>query len=100
MQSTGHMRTDRAGVEASSRPGLASHVRLRFDRARDRHVLLGPEEVIVLNATGADILALCDGRRTVAQIEAELAERYDHVADGEVVRFLARLVAKRCVEVE
>jgi pyrroloquinoline quinone biosynthesis protein D len=99
MQSTELMRTDRAVVEATSRPALAPHVRLRFDRSRSNHVLLGPEEVVVLNGTGAAILGLCDGRRTVAEIVAELHGRYDRVADGEVQRFLARLVAKRFVEV-
>lgn len=99
MLSTEPMRTDRGTVEGASRPGLAPHVRLTFDRARARHVLLSPEAVVVLNGTGADVLGLCDGRRTVAEIVAELHGRYDRVADGEVQRFLARLVAKRCVEV-
>lgn len=99
MRSTEPMRTDRGTVEAWSRPGLAPHVRLTFDRAREQHVLLGPEAVVVLNRTGADILGLCDGRRTVAQIVAELRGRYDRVADDEVQRFLGRLIAKRCVEV-
>jgi len=93
------MRTDRRPVEESSRPGLASHVRLTFDRTREQHVLLGPEAVVVLNRTGADILGLCDGQRTVGQIVAELRGRYERVSDGEVQRFLERLVAKRCVEV-
>jgi pyrroloquinoline quinone biosynthesis protein D len=99
MRSTEPMRTDRRTVEESSRPGLASHVRLTFDRAREQHVLLGPEAVVVLNRTGADILGLCDGQRTVGQIVAELRGRYERVSDGEVQRFLERLVAKRCVEV-
>lgn len=93
------MRSDPATLEASSRPGLAPHVRLSFDRARAQHVLLGPEAVLVLNGTGADILGLCDGHRTVAQIVAELHARYERVADGEVQQFLARLVDRRCVEV-
>jgi coenzyme PQQ biosynthesis protein PqqD len=62
-------------------------------------VLLGPEEVVVLNGTGADILSLCDGRRTVAQIVAELDGRYDRVVDDEVQHFLAHFLAKRCLEV-
>lgn len=89
-----------AAVRSSSRPQLASHVRLTFDRVRERHVLLGPESVSVLNPTGAAVLGLCDGRRTVAEIVEELRGRYDHVVGDEVVRFLARLVAKRCVEVD
>jgi pyrroloquinoline quinone biosynthesis protein D len=86
-------------VSTSSRPGLAPHVRLTFDRARERHVLLGPESVTVLNRTGAEILGLCDGRRTVAEIVEELRGRYDRVVDDEVRQFLTRLVARRCVEV-
>jgi len=62
-------------------------------------VLLAPETVSVLNDTGATILGLCDGDRTVAEIVAELHRRYDRVVDDEVRRFLARLVAKRWVEV-
>ena len=62
-------------------------------------MLLGPETVVVLNRTGADILGLCDGRRTVAEIVAELGERYERVVDDEVRGFLVRLVAKRCVEI-
>jgi pyrroloquinoline quinone biosynthesis protein D len=83
----------------ADRPRLAPHVRLAFDPARERSVLLAPETVSVLNDTGAAILALCDGERTVAEIVAELHGRYDRVVDDEVRLFLARLVAKRCVEV-
>jgi pyrroloquinoline quinone biosynthesis protein D len=72
---------------------------LRFDRSRGRHVLLGPESVMVLNRTGAEILDLCDGRRTTADIVAELNGRYDRAVDDEVLGFLARLVARRCVEI-
>jgi pyrroloquinoline quinone biosynthesis protein D len=83
----------------ADRPRLAPHVRLTFDSARERHVLLAPETVSVLNDTGATILGLCDGERTVAEIVAELHRRYDRVVDDEVRLFLARLVAKRYVEV-
>jgi pyrroloquinoline quinone biosynthesis protein D len=83
----------------ADRPRLAPHVRLTFDRARQRHVLLAPEAVSVLNATGAAILGLCDGERTVTDIVAELRGRYDRVADDEVREFLDRLAARRCVEV-
>ncbi|SEG34980.1 pyrroloquinoline quinone biosynthesis protein D [Saccharopolyspora kobensis] len=85
-------------VRSSSRPALASHVRLAYDRSRGEHVLLGPEAVLVLNPPGASVVDLCDGRRTVADIVANLRGRYDRVADEEVARFLQRLVRKRYVE--
>jgi pyrroloquinoline quinone biosynthesis protein D len=78
---------------------LARHVRLTFDPARGRHVLLTPETVTLLNDTGAAILELCDGQRTVAEILAELRARYDRVADDDVRQFLAGLLAARRVEV-
>ncbi|MGW1680336.1 pyrroloquinoline quinone biosynthesis peptide chaperone PqqD [Saccharopolyspora sp. NPDC002376] len=86
-------------VRSSSRPALASHVRLAFDRSRSQYVLLGPESVLVLNPPGASILDLCDGQRTVADIVANLRGRYDRVADEEVTGFLDRLVLRRYVEV-
>lgn len=86
-------------VPSSSHPELAPHVRLTFDRVREQHVLLGPESVAVLNGTGADILGLCDGQRTVAEIVEELHARYNRVVDDEVQHFLTRLVTKRCVEI-
>ncbi len=86
-------------VLPSGHPALSRHVRMRFDRTRERHVLLGPESVIVLNPTGAEILGLCDGNRTVSDVAAVLQERYDRVVDDEVTAFLARLVSKRCVEI-
>jgi pyrroloquinoline quinone biosynthesis protein D len=84
--------------DEAGRPRLASHARLTFDSARQRHVLLSPETVSVLNGTGACIVGLCDGQRTVADIVAELHGQYEHVAEGEVRHFLDRLVASRCLE--
>jgi pyrroloquinoline quinone biosynthesis protein D len=81
------------------RPHLAPHARLSFDPARERHVLLTPEAVTVLNGTGAAILGLCDGERTVAEIVVELHGRYERVDDDEVRLFLDRLAVRRCVEV-
>jgi pyrroloquinoline quinone biosynthesis protein D len=95
MPSSGPMRT----VSDADRLRLAPHVRLTFDPVRERHMLLAPESVTVLGGSGATVLGLCDGERTVAEIVAELHRRYDHVVDDEVRLFLARLAAKRCVEV-
>jgi pyrroloquinoline quinone biosynthesis protein D len=86
-------------ADGADRPRLAPHVRLAYDQTRQRHVLLTPETVTLLNDTGAAILELCDGMRTVAEILAELRDRYNRVADAEVRAFLNGLLAKRCMEV-
>ena len=85
-------------VSDADRPRLARHVRLTFSEPRQRHLLLLPETVVVLKGTGADILKLCDGRRTVTEIVAELGTQYGTVPGDEVRTFLSRLVARRCVE--
>ena len=95
MRSTAPVQT----AEGAGRPRLARHVRLRFDPARGQHVLLTPEAVTVLNGTGAAVLELCDGQRTVAEIGAELRGRYAHVDDDEVRVFVDRLTARRCLEI-
>jgi len=84
----------------TARPRLGPHLRLRFDRSRGKHVLLGPESVIVLNGTGADVVGLCDGSRTVAGIVDELRTRYQRPVDDEVRDFLVRMAARRHVTVE
>jgi pyrroloquinoline quinone biosynthesis protein D len=88
-----------ASIDESARPRLAPHVRMRFDAARGQHALLAPETVWVINGTGAAIVKLCDGRRTVAEIQADLQSRYAQVAEVDVNRFLADLVAKHGMEV-
>ncbi|WP_200900391.1 pyrroloquinoline quinone biosynthesis peptide chaperone PqqD [Rubrobacter aplysinae] len=71
---------------------------MEWDPVREQQVLLAPEEILVLNQTGAIILGLCDGDRTVVEIVEELRGQYKTVADDEVREFLARLAAKRWVE--
>jgi pyrroloquinoline quinone biosynthesis protein D len=71
---------------------------MEWDSVRKQQVLLAPEGVLVLNQTGATILGLCDGERTVVEIVEELRVQYSRVSGDEVRDFLARLVAKRWVE--
>jgi pyrroloquinoline quinone biosynthesis protein D len=80
-------------TEPGPRPRLAPHVRLSYDRARQRYVLLTPEAVTVLNDTGAAVVHLCDGQRTLAEIVAELEPRYERVPADEVSQFLDQLAA-------
>ncbi|GAA3383990.1 pyrroloquinoline quinone biosynthesis peptide chaperone PqqD [Cryptosporangium minutisporangium] len=87
-------------MEPETRPRLARHARLTFDRTRQRPVLLLPETVVVLNGSGAAILERCDGTHTVAEIVADLGGRYHAVPDADVQRFLSGLVARRCVELD
>ncbi|MFE6776281.1 pyrroloquinoline quinone biosynthesis peptide chaperone PqqD [Streptomyces sp. NPDC057702] len=84
--------TDRSDLDTTWRPTLAPSIMLRRDRVRQADLLVLPERVVVLGGRAADVVRLCDGRRDVAQLVEELADRFPGapVAD-EVPAFLARL---------
>jgi len=63
-------------VGAAAVPRVAPKARLQWDDVRKRHVLLYPEGLVILNPTGAEILGLCDGVRSLAEIVATLEQRY------------------------
>jgi pyrroloquinoline quinone biosynthesis protein D len=63
-------------IADGDRPRLAAKAMLRVDKKTGQHVLLYPEKGLVLNATGARILALCTGERTVSEIVAALEAEY------------------------
>ena len=87
-------------LSASSVPALWKLARLEFDPVRNQRVLLYPEGVVLLNDTGAAILDLVDGRRSVADIAADLKQRYDcGDITGDIVEYLSGLVAQNLVRV-
>jgi pyrroloquinoline quinone biosynthesis protein D len=59
-----------------NRPRLVDGVRLQYDDVREEHVLLVPEGAVRLNETAAQVLELCDGRRSLDEIAATLSQRY------------------------
>lgn len=84
-------------VSGESRPTLWRLARVEFDPVRQRHVLLYPEGAMLLNATGAEILGLCDGTRTVDEIASLLGERYSSDVRSDVIEYLNRLLERELV---
>ena len=84
----------------TARPHLADKARLKWDAVREKHLLLYPEGVLVLNQTAHDVLALCDGQRAVAEIVKVLTTQHASDAkaiDGDVKEILQRLAEKSFV---
>ena len=81
-----------AALSGDSRPQLARKARLRTDRLTGETVLLYPEHGLVLNASAAAILRLCDGR-SAADIAAELGAPL-----ADVLEFLAALSDRGLVQ--
>lgn len=90
-------------VADTSKPRLADKARLKWDAVREKHLLLFPEGVLVLNKTAHDVLALCDGQRTVAEIINALAAQYAIEAkaiDADVKEILQKLSQKTFVALD
>ena len=51
-------------IPSSVTPRFDYGVRLKHDRVRERHVVLGPEILIELNQTGTAIMTEIDGHST------------------------------------
>ena len=90
-----------AAIEETRRPRLARGVRLKEDKARGGYVLLAPERVLNANPTAVEVLSLCDGERTVAEVIDALAEKFSaeraRIA-ADVASLLHELATKRMVE--
>lgn len=86
-----------ARIGEASAPRLPPHVKLRFDEARKRWVVLAPERVLMPDEIAVDVLQRCDGVATVATIAAALAEKYAAPRDEvtrDVIEMLQDLMDK------
>ncbi len=84
-------------VSSDAIPRVASKARLQWDEVRSRYVLLYPEGLVALNPTAAEIMGLCDGARSVADIVGLLKQRYSAVVERDVAALLDGLAAKGLV---
>lgn len=57
-------------------PQLLRHAVLRFDTVRGKDVLLLPERIVLLNASSAAVLRLCNGESTVTELIGELQRQF------------------------
>lgn len=88
--------SDTAAIAADDRIRLTTGVRLQVDQLTHEPMLLYPEGLIKLNPTGAAILRLCDGHRSVREIAGELSQQFDaplEVLQADVAEYLVRLRA-------
>jgi len=91
------MRSLDVALTGATVPVLWRLARLDFDPVRQRHVLLYPEGTVLLNDSGAAILQLCDGHRSVSEIARILQERYGSDVTADVVEYLSGLAERELV---
>ena len=58
---------------------LPRHAKLRFDKARDKWIILAPERVFELDEIAYEVISRCDGESTVTDVVNELCLKFDQV---------------------
>ena len=71
-------------------PRLHPHLRFEWEPAQEAYVLLYPEGMVKLNGSAGEILAVCNGERSVAEIIGLLTEKFPEAPDIEtdIIDFL------------
>jgi pyrroloquinoline quinone biosynthesis protein D len=86
-------------LDPLSVPTIWRLARLDFDSVRQQHVLLYPEGAVLLNDTGAAILQLCDGSRSIRAIADVLRDQYHCDVVADVTEYLSQLAEKELIRV-
>lgn len=95
--------SDKSEVLASSCPILPSYVKLHYDKARERWILLAPERILEPDETALEIVRLCDGRTSVESIAEQLGRRYNAPVKqilSDIIDMLQGLLDKRFLELK
>jgi|TARA_B100000315_G_scaffold233494_1_gene246662 pyrroloquinoline quinone biosynthesis protein D len=85
---------ERIVLDDASKPKLPRHAKLRFDKARDKWVILAPERVFELDEIAHAVISLCDGETTLVGVIDKLAEKFEaprEVIARDVANMLQRL---------
>ena len=71
------------------RPRVGPGFRLQWEPAQNARVLLYPEGMVKLNRSAGEILARCNGQRSIAAIVAELETAFERKGlEGDVLAFV------------
>lgn len=99
MKVVGVPRHETAGLGGAAVLRIGHGFRLQWEPVQQAHVLLYPEGMVRLNGSAGEILARCDGARTVGAIVAELESCFGQRGlEGDVLAFLDLALARRWVE--
>jgi pyrroloquinoline quinone biosynthesis protein D len=91
-------------VNATDRPRLGGHYRLRVGETPDARCLVDGEKTVRLNETAAEIIQRCDGRHSVAAVIDEMRVLYDGAGEEEIAgavrNFLELALNKGWIDLE
>jgi pyrroloquinoline quinone biosynthesis protein D len=82
-------------ISDTNRPILTPKVRVKWDPVRQKHLLLFPEGLLILNQTAHEVIIMCDGKNKVITIVNSLGDKYKTHVDEDIRELLSRLFEKR-----
>ncbi|HWY14852.1 MAG TPA: pyrroloquinoline quinone biosynthesis peptide chaperone PqqD [Rhizomicrobium sp.] len=82
----------RSFAEPFSRPRLAPHRRLQFDKMRDIWTVQAPERAFVLDETAHAIVSRCNGEAKIETIVDDLCRAYEGAPRDAVAADVLKLV--------
>ena len=82
-------------ISDTNRPILAPKARVKWDHVRQKHLLLFPEGLLILNQTAHEVITMCDGKNKVITIVNSLGDKYKTHVDEDIRELLSRLFEKR-----
>ena len=69
--------SERLVIADDTQPRLPRHAKLRFDKPRDKWIILAPERVFELDEIAYEIVSLCDGERSLVDLVDVLSAKFD-----------------------
>jgi pyrroloquinoline quinone biosynthesis protein D len=78
-------------VEGATCPSMPPYIKLRHDAGRGRWLILAPERIFEPDDIAVEVLKLCDGERTVADIADALAKEYNAPKEEVLTDIIAML---------
>ena len=88
-------------ISATAKPVIGRGLRLQWEPAQNAHVLLYPEGMIKLNGSAGEIMKRCDGKRSIADITADLERAFSAVGLArDVEAFVAMAISKHWLEIQ
>ncbi len=84
-------------IDEGSVPRFQPHMKLRFDKKRERWTILAPERLFLPDEIALEILQRCDGVATIGAIVDALAAKFDaprHVIMDDVKKLVQNFAEK------
>lgn len=85
-----------AALSPASQPRIGEGFRLQWEAVQNCHVLLYPEGMVKLNQSAGEIMARCNGERSIADIAVDLEATFNaNGLESDVIAFVEMAIEQQ-----